>query len=196
MPGKCLPPGTVNGPWLIPSFCHCTEPHRGIRAGAHNNSSSPWSSLPVSRRIPQQPCPLNTPRRFEHNSSSVLTFSTSSLQSCRGHRATGEEISVGGVVRHSALTPTGKDAPWTQQGNSRDKPALHPAAAARSMPLPLIPAPSSSVSQWESKSLPELLQPLHSMDSRKKKDQLQSPLHSKAHFAVAAETGVGGQPFF
>lgn len=31
--------GQPTGPWLIPSRCHCTEPHRGIRAGAHNSSS-------------------------------------------------------------------------------------------------------------------------------------------------------------
>lgn len=163
--------GQPTGPWLIPSCSHCTDNTEGSGLG-HTTAVGPGP--------PQHPRPLNTPRRFEHNSSWVLTFSTSSFQSCRGHRATGKEISVGDVVKHSALTPTGKDAPWTQQANSRDKPALHPAAAARSMPLPLIPAPSSSVSQRESESLPPapaacqlcslpgLLQPLHSTGSRKK----------------------------
>lgn len=70
-----------------------------------------------------QPPPLNAasaPKRFEHHFSWVLTFSTSSLQSCGDHRATGKEVSVGDVERHSALTPMGKDAPWTQQASSRD----------------------------------------------------------------------------
>lgn len=102
----------------------------------------------TSRKESPAPPALNTnvtPRRFEHKFSWVLTFSTSSLQSCRGHRATGKEISVGDVGKHLALTPMGKDAPWTQEANSRDKLALHPAAAATLMPLPLTPAPMSSV---------------------------------------------------
>lgn len=121
----------------------------------HATAVAPDPPCLPAGRVPQHPRPLNTPRRFEHNSSWVLTFSTSSFQSCRGHRATGKKISVGDVVKHSALTPTGKDAPGTHQANFRDKPALHPAAAAKSLPLPLVPAPSSSVSQWESKSLPQ-----------------------------------------
>lgn len=171
--------GQPTGPWLIPSCCHCTEPQRDQSWGTQQQQPL---TLPCLRagRAPQHPYPLNTPRRSEHNSSWILTFSTSSLQSCRGHRATGKEISVGDVAKHSALHQQARVL-HGQQANSRDKPALHPAAAARSMPLPLIPAPSSSVSQWESKfmppepaarqlcSLPGLLQPLHSIGSRKKR---------------------------
>lgn len=190
---------------LFPSHCQSHEPYScRIRTGA-DNSNVPLT-LPCVRvgaqagRSPQHPRPLNTtstPRRFEHNFSWVLTFSTSSLQSCRGHRATGKEISVGDVEKHSALTPIGKDAPWTQQANSGDKLALHPAAAARLMSPPLIPAPLSSVSQWEDKSrppepaalqlcsLPGLLQQLRSTGSRKKRIKQQSSLNSKGHSAEA-----------
>jgi len=104
-------------PLLLPGTC------AGTRAGGRTQH-------------PHPPTPPARPEGYEHNFSWVLTFSTSSLQSCRGHRATGKEISVGGVEKHLALTPAGKATPWTQQANSRDKLALHPAATARSMPFP------------------------------------------------------------
>lgn len=117
--------GQPTGPWLIPSCCHCTEPQRDQSWGTQQQQPL---TLPCLRagRAPQHPYPLNTPRRSEHNSSWILTFSTSSLQSCRGHRATGKEISVGDVAKHSALTPTGKGAPWTAgqlQGQASPSPS-------------------------------------------------------------------------
>lgn len=36
--GSVFHQGEPTGPWLISSCCHCTEPHRGIRAGARNSS--------------------------------------------------------------------------------------------------------------------------------------------------------------
>lgn len=93
-------------------------------------------------------------------------------------------------MKHSALTPTGKDTPWTQQANSRDKPAFHPAAAARSMPLPLIPTflelsftMGEQVPATRASSMPALLPAraatataFHGLQERR--DSQQSPLHS------------------
>lgn len=140
----------------FPNRCrHHIEPRSySIGAGA-DSSRAPFPRVRTHGRDGAGSSPPPTrPERLEHDCSRVLTFSTSSLQSCGGHRATGKEISVGDVEKHSALTPTGKDAPRTQQAGSGDELALHPAAAVRLVPLPLQPAPSSSVSQRVSKAVP------------------------------------------
>lgn len=135
------------GPMVLgfpfPNRCqHHMKPHsysRGPRLAALVPLSLVWA-----HRGGTEPAAPRHPQSFERGRGRVLTFSTSSLQSCGGHRATGKEISVGDVEKHRALTPSGEDAP---RAGSGDELALHPAAAAGLLPLGLGPAPLSSVSQ-------------------------------------------------
>lgn len=73
------------------SLSHC-QPHepygRRVRTGA-DNTAPLWVG-----GIPRPLTTTCTPRRLEHNISWVLTFSTSSLQSCRGATEQQERRSV------------------------------------------------------------------------------------------------------
>lgn len=136
-------------PKLLSASHETTQLQQGAGAGS---SRAPFPRVCAQGRDGAGSSPPPTrPQSFERDRGRVLTFSTSSLQSCGGHRATGKEISVGDVEKHRALTPTRKDAP---RAGSGDELALHPAAAARLVPLGLGPAALSSVSQRVSEAGP------------------------------------------